>query len=180
MDAHALFRETGHYDRAAPRSEGGYQLPFHAIMAQKFIIAADRTHLRIYRYSQQPGQFTPSIQPVDAYDFPEANHSFAGTETDLAGRFPASKSWPSSSSLDECMATTEERDRHIAEQLVERITAFLEKYPNSTWDFAAGSALRSQVIDALPDAARLRLDQVISKDLVNVPPIELRQHFALR
>lgn len=149
-------------------------------MAHKYIIAADRAHLRIYRYSQQPGQFTPSIQPVDAFDIPETKHSYSDSESDIGGRFPGSKSRTGIPSIDENLPITDERDHDIAEQLVDRITDFLEKHPNSTWDFAASSVLRSLVVNALPDPVRLRLDQVISKDLVNVPPVELRQHFALR
>lgn len=149
-------------------------------MAHKYIIAADRAHLRIYRYSQQPGQFTPSIQPVDAYDIPESTPSYVDSESDMASRYPVSKGRTSGMSMDERLPLADERDHEVIGQLAQRITAFLEKHPNSTWDFAAGSGLRSHVIDALPDAIRLRLDQVISKDLVNVPPIEIRQHFALR
>ena len=181
MDGPGVFRENAPYDRARARSEDrDFHFKFHAHMGHKFIIAADRAHLRIYRYSQQPGQFTPSIQPVDAYDIPEGEHSYADSQSDLSGRFSAGKSRSSGLSLDEHVPVADEREREIVEQLAERITVFLEKHPNSTWDFAAGSGLRSHVIDALPDSVRLRLDQVISKDLVNVPPVELRQHFALR
>lgn len=149
-------------------------------MAHKFIIAADRAHLRIYRYSQQPGQFTPSIQPVDALDIPESDRAYADSDADLGGRFAPSRSRGQGLSLDEPVVSHDERDRAVAGQLAERITVFLQKHANSTWDFAASAALRDHVIEALPDSIRLRLDQVISKDLVNVPPAVLRQHFALR
>src|SRR5690349_4658971 len=145
-------------------------------MAQKFIIAVDRAHLRIYRYSQQPGQFTPSIQPVDSLDIPEGHDSYTDNDSDMAGRFPGSRGRSGGMSIDERLPMKEEHMRTIVEQLADRITAFLEKHPNSTWDMAVGAPLRSQLVDALPDPVRRRLDQVISKDLVNVPPAELREH----
>ena len=46
-------------------------------------------------------------------------------------------------------------------------------------DLAAPASLRNELIEALPDSVQRRLDQVVSKDLVNVPPAELRTHFAL-
>lgn len=148
-------------------------------MAQKFIIAADRARLRIYRYSQQPGQFTPSIQPVDALDLAESRSAFLSNDTDL-GRYSGSRNRSMSMPVEEQVPTQTDRERRIVDQLADRITMFLEKSPNSTWDLAAGSQLRDELIEALPVAVRHRLDQVISKDLINVPPAELREHFALR
>lgn len=146
-------------------------------MAEKYLVTLDRAHLRFYRFSQQPGQFTPSIQPVDAFDLPSSDGL---NEADPTGRYAGAKSWPNSHPADEVPPLPDRGQTQAAELLAERITSFLEKRPNSTWKLAAGSALRDVVIAALPEAVRLRLDQVISKDLVNVPPVELREHFALR
>lgn len=148
-------------------------------MAEKFIITADRAHLRIYRYSQAPGQFTPSIQPVNALDFPEGKRSYSENDTDFAGRFQGSKGRPAGMSIDERLPMQEEQERRIADELASQIAAFMEKRPNSTWDLAAPASLRNELIEALPDSVQRRLDQVVSKDLVNVPPAELRAHFAL-
>lgn len=149
-------------------------------MAHKFIIALDRAHLRIYRFSQQPGQFTPSIQPVDAVDLSEGPASYADNVADVAGRFSGVPARAGGTSVDERPVVQEDRDRYVVEQLVARITAFLQRNPNSTWDLAAGSALHNRLLEALPDPVRRRLDKVITKDLVNAPPMELREHFALR
>jgi hypothetical protein len=148
-------------------------------MAEKFIIAADRAHLRIYRYSQAPGQFTPSIQPVNALDFPEGKRAYSENDTDFAGRFQGSKGRPGGMSIDERLPMQEEQERRIVDELAGQIAAFMEKRPNSTWDLAAPSSIRNELIDALPETVQRRLDQVVSKDLVNVPPAELRAHFAL-
>lgn len=149
-------------------------------MAEKYLVTLDRARLRFYRFSQQPGQFTPSIQPVDAFDLPPNPSSAGLNEADPTGRYTGAKSWPNSHPADEVPSLPDRGQIQAAELLAERITTFLEKRPNSTWKLAAGSALRDVVIAALPEAVRLRLDQVISKDLVNVPPVELREHFALR
>jgi len=149
-------------------------------MADRYIIAADLAHLRIYRYSQEPGQFTPSLQPVDAFDFPDGRRSYVSREADVAGRFPGSHGRSPGMSSDERLPLQEEVHRRSVELIVERITSFIESNPNSTWDLAAGSNLRNHLLETLPDGVRRRLNQVISKDLVNVSPADLRTHFALR
>lgn len=149
-------------------------------LVQKYLVTLDRARLRIYRFSQQPGQFTPSIQPVDALDLPQKRNPYFTHENDLAGRFSHSKGWAPALPADEVPPLQDEDQSRVVELLAERIGSFMEKNPNSTWKLAAGSALRDAVINALPESVRLRLDQVIAKDLVNVPPVELREHFALR
>ena len=150
-------------------------------MPDRYIIAADLAHLRIYRYSQEPGQFTPSLQPVDAFDFPNGRRSPYSRETDMSGRFPGSKgTLTAGMSSDERLPYEEEVHRRSVELIVERITSFMQSNPNSTWDLAAGANLRNALLETLPDGVRRRLNQVISKDLVNVSPADLRTHFALR
>jgi hypothetical protein len=83
-------------------------------------------------------------------------------------------------SSDERLPYEEEMHRRSVELIVERITSFMQSNPNSTWDLAAGSHLRNALLETLPDGVRRRLNQVISKDLVNVSPADLRSHFALR
>jgi len=149
-------------------------------MAQKYLVALDRARLRIYRFSQQPGQFTPSIQPVDALDFPSASAD-AKREKDRAGRFATFPGSYSDLSTDGAPLSDDEgEDQQIVDQIVRRISGFLEKNPDSTWTLASGSAFRDEVIEALPDPFRRRLDRVISKDLLNLPPVELREHFVAR
>lgn len=149
----------------------------NSTMAERYLITADRAHLRIYRYSQEPGQYTPSIQPVDALDLQEARHSYLDG-ADLPGRFPT----PAARGLaaEERAPLEMERDQELIEQLAERIAVFMQHNPNSTWDLAAPSTLHNQLVDSLPDAVRRRLNQIIPRDLVNVPPAELREQFALR
>ncbi len=148
-------------------------------MADRYIIAADLAHLRIYRYSQEPGQFTPSLQPVDAFDFPDGKHSYTSREADISGRFPGSHGRSPGMSSDERLPLQEEVHRRSVDLIVERISSFMESNPNSTWDLAAGSSLRNALLESLPDGVRRRLNQVVSKDLVNTSPADLRSHFAL-
>lgn len=160
--------------------EGVTTFHFFFIMAHKFLVALDRAHLRIYRFSQQPGQFTPSIQPVDALDVPEGGHSFFSSETDRASRLSHGATRFNSESFHEQPPLEDDQELRVVERLVERISDFFALNPHAPWHLAASSSLRDKVIKALPEAVRLRLDRVISKDLINVPPIELREHFVLR
>lgn len=147
-------------------------------MAEKYIIAADRAHLRIYRYSQQPGQFTPSLQPVDALDLDD-EASFSRTSTELPGRFSASPflSDPIPRSEE---VQTRDKPAQMTERLAERIAVFMARRANASWDLAANPALANELFELLPEPIRARLNRVVSKDLVNVPPAELREHFSLR
>ena len=147
-------------------------------MADRYIIAADYAHLRIYRYSQEPGQFTPTLQPVDAFDFPESPRSYPGHEPDVSGGLYAENG--RNLAAEERIPFQEDVQRRSSDKLAARISSFMLSNPNSTWDLAADSSLRDDLIDHLPDAVRRRLNQVISRDLVNAPPAELREHFALR
>jgi hypothetical protein len=150
-------------------------------MPERYLITADRAHLRIYRYSQEPGQYTPSIQPVDALDIPEGRASYTDAESDASGRFPGSRGpGHHGMSSNERLPLEREEERNLAALLAERIAVFMQHNQNSTWDLAAPSALHAHLLDCLPDAVRRRLNQIIPRDLVNVPPAELREHFALR
>lgn len=147
-------------------------------MPAKYLVALDRSHLRIYRFSQQPGQFTPSIQPVDAFDLPEDGNPY-DSNLETGKSFLEGKRRPPPPSEDVPVYAQDDREWRLVEHLVERISHFMEKNPDSTWNLAAQPGLRNQVIEAVPERLRLRLDQVFTKDLVNVPPVELREYFAL-
>ena len=149
-------------------------------MADRYIIAADNAHLRIYRYSQEPGQFTPSLQPVDFFDFPETSPAYISREEDVSGRFPSSGDQSTREPFENSIPSREDVPRRSTEVLIERIAAFMQSNPNSTWDLAAGAAIKNELLEELPDGVRRRLNQVISKDLINVPPAEIREQFALR
>lgn len=151
-------------------------------MPDRYIIATDRAHLRIYRYSQEPGQFTPSLQPVDSFDFTKDRDrpSFMAEEPLLKENYTEGVNFDAAIGLGEDMPFSYGRAQNPALHLAERITAFMQSNPNSTWDLAADSSLRNELIDQLPDGVRRRLNQIVSKDLVNAPPAALREHFALR
>jgi Protein required for attachment to host cells len=144
-------------------------------MPERYIITADRARLRIYRYSQEPGQLTPSIQPVDALDLQPAKKAVR-TETPVTDDSFSPAAW-SSPPIDH-RADGEHEKRAVGE-LAGTIEAFLSGVPHADWNFAAPSVLGDAILDNLSDPARRKLDQVVSKDLVNAPPAELRQYFEL-
>ncbi len=147
-------------------------------MAEKYIIAADRTHVRIYRYSQEPGQFTPSLQPVDALDLVDENE-FSRNQIDLPGRFSNSPFGTDIVPRKEEVHSSADKTL-LTDRLADRIAVFMSRRPNATWDLAANAALANELFELLPEPIRARLNRVVSKDLINVPPAELREHFALR
>ena len=147
-------------------------------MAEKFIIAADRARLKIYRYAQAPGQFTPSIQPVNPAELLETRRPYPAPEAQFASRHSGAAARSRSFPPSEGVPVREESIVPVAD-LALQIGKFLEKKADATWDLAAPGAMLEELIDALPEDVRRRLDQVVTKDLVNVPPIELRAHFAL-
>lgn len=144
-------------------------------MAERFLMTADQSHLRIYRYSQAPGQFTPSIQPVDALDVAESSYSYL----ESVSRRDSISDGENAYALDGEAFDLSERDRDSVERLAEGIAVFMQRNPNSTWDLAAASSIHSFLVDALPDSVRRRLNQVIPRDLVNASPADLREQFAL-
>ncbi|PTY08506.1 hypothetical protein DB347_02685 [Opitutaceae bacterium EW11] len=146
-------------------------------MLGKFIITADRYRLRIYRYAKARGQFTPSIQPVDALDLRE------DVETPRADPAPPS----AVGAVAAAAAPGEEMPepgvmlaRQATAQFSAKIASFLAEQPDATWDFAAPASMRDSVIELLPESVRSRLGQTVAKDLVQAPPAELREHFALK
>ena len=148
-------------------------------MAEKFIIAADRARLKIYRFAQAPGQFTPSIQPVNAIELLDRKQPYPPAENTFALRFGGHRGRGGSLSAGEGLPEAETEESLSPAELTDQITAFLEKHPEAIWDLAVPGSLRDDLLEALPEEVRLRLDQVVTKDLVNVTPMELRAHFAL-
>ncbi|HEU5077767.1 MAG TPA: host attachment protein [Opitutaceae bacterium] len=144
-------------------------------MAERFLMTADQARLRIYRYSQAPGQFTPSIQPVDSLDVADSPFSYL---ENLPEPEPISDG-ETEFSVEGSVNTLTARERDSVERLAEGITIFMQRNPNSTWDLAATSSIHAFLVDALPDAVRRRLNQVIPRDLVDSSPADLREQFAL-
>ena len=150
-------------------------------MAEKFIITADRARLRIYRYAQAAGQFTPSLQPVNTTESAPRGAGIsaraAGGASSRTSTFPSRVGgYP----LQEHVGThAEQVQPPTAEELAAQIATFLEKRADSTWDFGAPAAIQNEILDALPESVRRRLDRIVTKDVVNLPPVDLRSHFAL-
>jgi hypothetical protein len=145
--------------------------------SERFIVALDSAHLRIYRADRPAPQRSVHFELVVALDVPMGKESYSSRDTDQAGRFPGSKGSRAGSSIDERLPMQEERDRRVAVELATHVGKFLQQHPRATWDFAAGPALHNAVLTKIPATMRDRLGQSIEKDLVNQPLETLRQHF---
>ena len=157
-------------------------------MSDHYIIVADNGHLRIFHERRSPGQTTPSLEEVQALDFPAGLRSYTDQDDDMAGRFQGSKHQtraPGSPmartgmSIDERLPMKREVDRRRANDVAEAIETFLRVRPEATWDFAAGPALHNAVVAALSPQIKQRLQQVVAKDLVHQSPAELRSQFGV-
>src|SRR3954471_18914284 len=156
-------------------------------MSEHYIVAIDHGHLRIFAEQNAPGQSAPGLRPVEAMDFPAGRASYTDRDTDMAGRFGSSKQQSpgpgqptgrQGMSIDERMPMQREESRRRAKELAAEITAFLEKHPEASWDFAAGPELNGTVLELIAPGARGRVRRTIAKDLVNQPAEAMRAHFA--
>jgi hypothetical protein len=153
------------------------------MMNEHYIVTADAGHLRIYAERQEAGQFAPSLQEVEAMDFPAGRHSFTDRDTDMSGRFPGSRQAAGAGmqggmSIDERLPMKREEDRRRAKDLATAIGTFFAQRPNATWDFAAGPDLNGAVLELISRDVRRRIKRSIAKDLVHQRSDELRAHFS--
>lgn len=158
-------------------------------MSDHFVILADHGHLRIFVQRQSPEQMAPSLQEVDALDFPHGMRSYVQGDTDVAGRFqssnqqsrgPGAPTARMGMSIDERLPMQREEERRRISDVAERIEVFLKHNPGATWDFAAGPTVHNAVIEALAPEVRGRLKKSVSKDLVHQPVQHLLSYFEER
>jgi hypothetical protein len=153
-------------------------------MSEHYIITLDHGHLRIYLERIAPGQFTPSLEPMEMMDFPAGRHSYSDRDTDMAGRFPSAgvpgqaDTGHRGMSIDERLPMQREENRRRARELASMVESFLEQRAEASWDFAAGPDLNHAVLELLSPPVRRRLRRSVPKDLVNQRLDEVRAHFA--
>src|SRR5262249_54826780 len=125
-------------------------------------------------------QFTPTLEEVEALDFPAGRKAYTDRDTDMAGRFPGGQEvgGPSSMSIDERLPMQREENRRRARELAFILESFLEQRDEASWDFAAGPELNGAVLELLSPPVRRRLRRSVTKDLVNQRLDEVRAHFA--
>ena len=153
-------------------------------MSEHYIVTLDAGHLRIYSEQREAGQFTPSLQQVEAMDFPAGRQNCTDRDTDMAGRFPSSKRQAAGPgpilggmSIDERLPMQREEERRRAKELAAELDAFFAGRPDATWDFAAGPELNGAVLELLSRGVRQRIKRSVTKDLVNQPTAGLRAYF---
>lgn len=157
-------------------------------MTEHYIVTLDHAHLRIYEERHPVGQHHPALTEVVAMDFPAGKQSYTDRDSDMAGRFPTSKSQglgPSAPagartgmSIDERLPMQREESRRRAAELAAEVDRFFQQRPGARWDFAAGPDLNNAVLAMISPGVRDRLRRTLAKGLVKQPAEELRAHFA--
>lgn len=159
-------------------------------MSDHYIVTADHAHLRIFAERRPPGQQSPALEQVEAMDFPQGKYSYTDRDTDMAGRFPASRRQApgpgnpapglgrSGMSIDERLPMEREEERRRVKEIAAEIDAFFTPRNDASWDFAAGPQLNNAVLENVSRSVRERLRRSVSKDLVNQRVDEVRAHFA--
>ncbi len=161
--------------RDARRQEKGIsQSSFQGRMEREdVLIVVNRGHVRIYT--------TDTESPVLAggFDLPDGERNYTDNDTDQAGRFPGagSRGMSPGGSIDERLPMQKEQQRRLAKEAARHIAAFLEEHPQARWKFAAGPALHRPILNQLAPGLHARLEQAITKDLMNLPLPELLEHF---
>ena len=163
-------------------------------MSEHYIVTLNAGHLRIFEERSEPGQSTPSLQPVESLDFPAGRQAYTDRDTDQAGRFGSSRNQSagqgapgspggsatgrSGMSIDERLPMQREEGRRRAKELAAQIDKFFAARPDATWDFAAGPELNGAVLEQISRPVRERIKRSIAKDLVNQRTDQLRAHFS--
>jgi len=153
-------------------------------MKSSFFIVADRGNLKAFRVEKVPTDHPPRMQLVQAFSFVDAHMKVSEINTDLAGGYPAGGGAPNGkgggmrhqNSIAEKHYSIE-FDRRSAKQLAETIAELLKQEQPGTWSFAAPAEIREAVLGQLSPELRKSLAECIARDLVNVPPGELLEHF---
>jgi hypothetical protein len=166
-------------ERAARHPEPA-QVPTPAEV-HHFVVALDRARLRIFSQSQPRGQRQPSLQLVQAIDFPHGRQNYFDRDTDQQGQFPGGGSAANGTpqgSIDERLPTELEEERRLVVTITETLHTFLRAYPAATWDLAAEARLQREILERLAHPLRDRLRQSVAKDLSKQSANAILAHFS--
>ncbi|HWA87957.1 MAG TPA: host attachment protein [Opitutus sp.] len=149
-------------------------------MNDHYIVTSDRGHLRIYAETRPPGHRPPRLDVVEALDFPAGRANYSAHDTDMAGRFPGSGAdgRDGGMSIDERLPMKREEERRGVRLIASELDRFFATRREATWDLAIAPSLYNAIVQALSPATRLRLQRVLSKDLVNQTTDDVQSHFA--
>jgi hypothetical protein len=148
-------------------------------MPERFAVALNRGSIRIYRHSQPVGQTTPGLQPVQHLDIPAGRTKFNHYATDQAGRHPSQPHQGpyEGMSIDERLPEQQEHEKRVFDEVAREVEAFFAAHPQAEWDFAAPPGVHQAVKGRLSEGLRQRIRRALTKDLTNLPPAEVREHF---
>ncbi len=140
---------------------------------ERVLVVVNRGHVRIYSTDSEAPELAAG------FDLPGGERDYTDNDTDQAGRFPGagSRGMSPGGSIDERLPMQEERLRRLAKEAAQYIATFLDEHPRARWKFAAGPALHRPILNQIAPGRHARLEQAISKDLMNLPLPELLRHF---
>jgi hypothetical protein len=146
---------------------------------KRFAVALNRGSIRIYEHSQPVGQTTPGLKPVQRLDIPAGRSKFNHYETDQAGRFPSQPHQGpyEGMSIDERLPGQNEHEKRVFDEVAREVEAFFSAHPDAQWDYAAPPGVHQAVLERLSSPLKQRIRKALTKDLTNLPPTEVREHF---
>lgn len=150
-------------------------------MAERFAVALNRGSIRFYEHSHPVGQTTPALRPVQSLDVPAGRRGYQDTVPYQAGRHPSNPQSGSNyegMSIDERLPGQEEQERRAFDEVAREVEAFFAARPNCEWDYAAPPGVHQAVLERLSPQVKQRIRRQLTKDLTNMPPHELREHFS--
>jgi hypothetical protein len=163
-------------EQRTARHGGNAGIPGERWELERFVVLADRAHVRIFQL-RSPAGLAPHYEAAAALDFPAGRESYTDRDTDQAGRKGAPLRGGPGGSIDERLPMRNEHERRLVTEVVAAIARFLTEHPRAQWDFAAGPGLHEAVLNQLPDEVRRRLERSEQKELTRSTSEELRAHF---
>lgn len=123
----------------------------------------------------------PQIHWVRELAFVRPHQHLTEQLSDMAGAFaPTATSGGKPHHLESSPSETHwrlEADRRLLAELSDHITRVLEEEKPERWILSAPADLHTQLVESLPEMCRNHLQRVIAKNLADVTPSVLLEHF---
>lgn len=148
-------------------------------MSEHYIVTLNQGQLRIYAETRSPSQFQPRLEVVDAVDLNGDASRSGDVDRPLMTRFHPVGQRPPETQRAERGPRRERRRVRTSSLLATELDAFMRQRPTASWDFAAAPAVYRAVMKEMSADTRRRLKRLLSPELAQQGPDDVRSHFAL-
>lgn len=142
------------------------------------VVAANLGHLKTYRAVHTPNRGL-KLELADEQTFPDAHNRYSDMVTDMAGRFPVTRSAGPSvqAATGEGLTAEIELQRRLIKAVAQSIEANLRREAPARWALAAPAEICQALLNDIAPDLRDSLWRTVSADLTKVPPDEIPPHF---